>query len=136
MKLLLNSRRSILKAFSAIVPVALFGDTVIAQDRLTEEDQMAKMLLYVHDAGDVDISNPMAARFKPGQNCANCMLFQTSEDPEWGPCSIFQYKLVNANGWCSAWVLKSYSPLLICCLYCFPWVQRHNLYSLPSFDHV
>ena len=87
--------------------MALFGHKVIAQDRLTEEDQMAKMLLYVHDAGDVDISNPMAARFKPGQNCANCMLFKTSEDPEWGPCSIFQYKLVNANGWCSAWVLKS-----------------------------
>jgi hypothetical protein len=90
MKLLLNSRRAVLKFFSAIVPVALFGHKVIAQDRLTEEDQMAKMLLYVHDAGDVDISNPMAARFKPGQNCA-----------------IFQYKLVNANGWCSAWVLKS-----------------------------
>jgi len=107
MKLLLNSRRAVLKAFSALVPVALFGHKVIAQDRLTEEDQMAKMLLYVHDAGDVDISNPMAARFKPGQNCANCMLFKTSEDPEWGPCSIFQYKLVNANGWCSAWVLKS-----------------------------
>ena len=107
MKLLLNSRRGVLKFFSAVLPVALFGHKVIAQDRLTEEDQMAKMLLYVHDAGDVDISNPMAARFKPGQNCANCMLFKTSEDPEWGPCSIFQYKLVNANGWCSAWALKS-----------------------------
>ena len=61
MKLLLNSRRSILKVFSAIIPAALFGHNVIAQDRLTEEDQMAKMLLYMHDAGDVDISNPMAA---------------------------------------------------------------------------
>ena len=114
MKLLLNSRREVLKFFSAVLPLALFGHKVIAQDSITlsdhfvfEEDQMAKMLLYVHDAGDVDISSPMAARFKPGQNCANCMLFQTSEDPEWGPCSIFQYKLVNANGWCSVWALKS-----------------------------
>ena len=107
MKLFLNSRRSILKFFSAVIPVSLFGHKVVAQDRLTEEDQMAKMFLYVHDAADVDISNPMAARFKPGQNCANCMLFQTSEDPEWGPCSIFQFKLVNAKGWCSVWALKS-----------------------------
>ena len=107
MKLLLNSRRSILKVFSAIIPVSLFGHKVVAQDRLTEEDQMAKMFLYVHDAADVDISNPMAARFKPGQNCANSMLFQTSEDPEGGPCSIFQFKLVNAKGWCSVWALKS-----------------------------
>ena len=107
MKLLLNSRRSILKVFSAIIPVSLFGHKVVAQDRLTEEDQMAKMFLYVHDAADVDISNPMAARFKPGQNCANCMLFQTSEDPEWGPCSIFQYKLVKAKGLCIVWALKS-----------------------------
>ena len=58
MKLLLNSRRSILKVFSAILPVFLFGHKVVAQDRLTEEDQMAKMFLYVHDAEDVDISNP------------------------------------------------------------------------------
>ncbi|MEF1220553.1 high-potential iron-sulfur protein [Photobacterium damselae] len=38
--------------------------------------------------------------------CANCALIQGKDGDEWRPCAIFPGKLVNANGWCSAYAPK------------------------------
>ena len=73
--------------------------------RLDEADPLAVALGYRHDAGSVD-----AARFPTyaaGHNCAGCQLFQADAAAPWGPCGVVPGKLVNAKGWCAAWVRKA-----------------------------
>ncbi len=69
--------------------------------RLEESDPQARSLSYVHDASSVDASK--FPRYEEGQICANCALYLDQNGAEWGGCSIFPGKLVNANGWCSVW---------------------------------
>ncbi len=105
------SRRSFLQSIAVALPAgaAVFPNRALASDlpKLDPEDTTAKALIYVHDAADVDTSNPAAARFEPGQNCANCALIQGEEGAEWRPCGIFPGKAVNAKGWCSVWAPKT-----------------------------
>ncbi len=73
--------------------------------KLTGDDAMAQAMKYTHDASTVDPSsraNPAA-----DQTCANCALIQGDAGDAWRPCQIFPGKLVNANGWCTVWALKS-----------------------------
>jgi hypothetical protein len=104
------SRRKFLKTLAVAVPAGsvLLQGEARAEDmpKLEESDPAAKALLYVSDAANVDKSNPMAARFEPGQNCANCAQIQGEPGAEWRPCGIFPGKLVSANGWCSVWAPK------------------------------
>ncbi len=105
----LNRRKFLQHAVAALpVGAVLMHQDLRAQDlpQLTEDDPAAAALLYVHDAGTVDTSNPLAARFEAGQNCANCAQAQ-GEEAEWRPCGIFPGKLVNNNGWCSVWAPKA-----------------------------
>ncbi len=71
--------------------------------KLEESDPQAQALGYKHSAEEVDQS--AFPSYQAGQLCSNCTLFQPElgEDP-WGGCQIFPGKLVNANGWCSAYV--------------------------------
>jgi hypothetical protein len=105
------SRRRFLETVAVAVPVStlLAGRHAAAQDlpKLTEDDPAAKALLYVHDAANVDTSQPLAARFMPGQHCGNCAQIQGDEGPEWRPCAIFPGKLVSVNGWCSVWAMRA-----------------------------
>lgn len=75
-----------------------------AMPKLEESDPTARALAYVHDANDVDASQQ--PRYEDGQRCDNCSLYaaDSSDEADWGGCSIFPGKLVNANGWCNAWV--------------------------------
>jgi hypothetical protein len=75
--------------------------------KLEESDPTATALGYRHAAADVDPGR--YPRYQDGQACANCNLFQAGvgDDAGWGGCSIFPGKLVNANGWCSAYVAKA-----------------------------
>jgi hypothetical protein len=72
--------------------------------RLEESDPQARSLAYVHDASKVDPA--MQPRYEPGQECANCALYLGADGDEWGGCSIFPGKLVNAKGWCSVYAPK------------------------------
>ena len=69
--------------------------------QLSVSDPQAKSLAYVEDASMIDTAKQ--PRFKAGQACSNCALFQKKDDPAWGGCSIFPGKLVAAAGWCSVY---------------------------------
>lgn len=73
--------------------------------RLEESDPQARSLAYVHDATAVDASK--YPQYADGQICENCALYTAEAGEEWGPCSIFPGKLVNAQGWCSVYAPKA-----------------------------
>lgn len=73
--------------------------------KLEENDPQAEALAYRHDAANVDpAKNP---RYKDGQLCSNCILYQGKEGDQWGGCSIFPGRLVNADGWCNVYAPKT-----------------------------
>lgn len=73
--------------------------------QLPEDHPQAKALGYRHDAEQVDASKYPG--YQAGQLCVNCSLYQGAPGDTWGGCSIFPNHLVNANGWCSAYVRKA-----------------------------
>ena len=94
------SRRSLLKAGSATLATLVIARSVEAEEELSPQDPTAVALGYVADASTVD-----AAKWPQktdGSQCSNCVLYAAT-DGGLGKCSIFPGKLVNANGWCSAW---------------------------------
>ena len=104
------SRRRFISNVAVAVPVTAITlrQAAHAQDlpHVTADDPTAQALLYVHDAANVDTSNPLAARYEAGQTCANCVQIQGEEGAEWRPCALFPGKSVAAGGWCTAWVAK------------------------------
>ncbi|MDJ0938992.1 MAG: high-potential iron-sulfur protein [Woeseiaceae bacterium] len=72
--------------------------------RLSLDDPQAQSLAYTHDASTVDAS--AQPRFEVGQACSNCVLYQGADGDEWGPCSIFPGREVNAAGWCNVYAPK------------------------------
>jgi High potential iron-sulfur protein len=56
----------------------------------------AKAVKYVEDART-------AKDAQPGNNCANCGLYQGAEGSTQGPCQLFPGKDVKAAGWCNKW---------------------------------
>lgn len=99
-------RRFVQAGIAGIATASLFPGLLVrlaqAQERVAEDDQLAQQLGYKHDVADVDPGEWPS--YAEGNNCANCQLYQGQEGDEWGPCTIFGGNLVNANGWCSAWV--------------------------------
>lgn len=73
--------------------------------KLSEDNAQAKSLSYKHIASDVDQSKQ--PRYKEGQKCSNCAVYQGKSSEEWGPCPIFAGKAVKATGWCSAYAPMS-----------------------------
>jgi hypothetical protein len=76
--------------------------------KLDENSQTAQALGYKHDASRVDATQFPSRGDADSANelCKNCVQFQAPPDQQWGPCTIFPGKLVNADGWCSAYVAK------------------------------
>jgi hypothetical protein len=73
--------------------------------RLEETDAAAVALGYRHDATKVDKAKWPS--FAPGRICANCSLYAAKGNEEWAPCAAVGNRLVNAKGWCAAWVKKA-----------------------------
>ncbi|MDT8453533.1 MAG: high-potential iron-sulfur protein [Gammaproteobacteria bacterium] len=93
----------ILTVGSAMVPLnslLLRNSAFAQQEKLSEDDPLAKSLNYTHDA-----TKATSSQREEDQFCYNCQLLQGDEG-EWRPCLAFSNKLVNANGWCSAYVRK------------------------------
>ncbi|MFC3146372.1 high-potential iron-sulfur protein [Piscinibacterium candidicorallinum] len=104
----MTSRRSFLIKTVAAAATLPAAQSVLAQaaakPRLDEKNAQAAALGYVHDTKKVDAKK--FPRHAASQNCANCQLYKAGKDG-WGDCSIFPANVVNANGWCSAWVKKA-----------------------------
>jgi hypothetical protein len=89
---------------AALSLIAIRGASAQAT-RLEETDAIAVSLGYRNDASKVDAKQFPA--FAAGRNCANCQLYQSKPGEAWGACGAVGGKLVNAKGWCVAWVKKA-----------------------------
>lgn len=92
------------EAKSAAAEVKAAAPSGAEMPRLTMDDPQAKALSYVEDATSIDSAKQ--PRYKAGQACSNCALFQNKDGAEWAGCSIFPGKLVAAAGWCSVYAPK------------------------------
>jgi len=101
------TRRNFLRNLAVALPVGsvILNGNAAAEElpQLDEADPTAQALVYVHDAANVDTSNPLAARYEVGQTCANCAQIQGDAGAAWRPCGIFPGKVVANDGWCSVW---------------------------------
>ncbi|MBC8750103.1 MULTISPECIES: high-potential iron-sulfur protein [Paraburkholderia] len=70
-----------------------------------ENDPTAQALGYKMDASKVDKTK--SPRYQAGQTCANCQLYQGKPGSTNGPCPTYGGKLVDAKGWCNAYVKKA-----------------------------
>jgi len=100
------SRRRFIKISVAGLAVAPFANALLsgsaqAVDAVSESDQMATALGYKMDATKATNRKDNTA------TCSNCSLFSGKPGANDGPCSVFGGKLVNAKGWCTAWVKKA-----------------------------
>ena len=91
------NRRDFLKLSGTSLIGLTLGSVALranAQEQLQADDPSAKA------------SNYTAASTVDGAKCNNCMYIQGADGEQHRPCAIFPNKLVNANGWCSAWVKR------------------------------
>jgi hypothetical protein len=102
----MTSRRHFVLTIPAAALALLAIRTASAQAiKLEEADAIAVSLGYRHDGSKVDAKKFPA--FAAGRNCANCQLYQAKAGEAWGACGAVGGKLVNAKGWCVAWVKKA-----------------------------
>ncbi|CAM5200105.1 hypothetical protein CDEF62S_03710 [Castellaniella defragrans] len=100
-----TTRRDFLISSAGAVSAMAFSRQALAADHVDENSPLAKQLGYKHDASLVDAK--AQPKFKPGEHCANCQLYQGKPGDAWGPCPIFQGKDVSDKGWCSAYTPKA-----------------------------
>ena len=100
-----SRRHFVLTIPAAALSLVAFRTASAQATKLEETDPIAVSLGYRHDAGKADAKKFPA--FAPGRNCANCQLYQGKAGEAWGPCGAVGGKLVNAKGWCVAWVKKA-----------------------------
>ena len=85
---------------------ALLGPASGAQStKVDEKEPQAAALGYVDDAAKAAARKQ--PKYAPGQECANCALYQGKGGDATGPCALFAGRHVAARGWCTAWVKKS-----------------------------
>ncbi len=87
------------------VPIQLLAE----DDKVKEDEPLAQAFGYKEDATMVDIAKfpKRAGEAGATQFCDNCALYTSESAAEFGPCSIFQNRLVAGKGWCNAWVAKT-----------------------------
>ena len=97
------------KAGGGVLALSAIPIHVMAQDKVTEDEALAQAMGYVVDATTTDTKKfpKRAGDAGASQFCDNCALFSAEADAEFGPCSIFQNRLVAGKGWCNAWVAKT-----------------------------
>lgn len=102
----MTTRRNFVLATLPAAALAMAACHASAQPavRVQKTDPAAVELGYRHDATQVDKAK--WPTYAPGRVCANCNLFAARGNGEWAPCAAVGNRLVNANGWCAAWVKK------------------------------
>ena len=102
----MNPRRQfLLTLVPAGVALSAAAQALAEPAKVDENDAAAKGIGYKHDANKVDAAKyPSYAK---GKFCSGCALYQGKPGEAWAACPIVAGKLVNANGWCTAWVKKA-----------------------------
>jgi High potential iron-sulfur protein len=100
------SRRGFIKITAAGLAAAPFANALLsgaaqAVDAVSESEPTATALGYKMDATKASNRKDKTAV------CGNCSLYSGKRGASDGPCSVFGGKLVNAKGWCTAWVKKA-----------------------------
>ncbi|MCC7081669.1 MAG: high-potential iron-sulfur protein [Burkholderiales bacterium] len=98
-----SGRRRLLQGVLALIPIGAFAQS--PGKRVEESEPQAQGLGYKRDASKADKAK--FKNFRPGETCAGCRFYKGAAGETWGPCEIFGNRLVNANGWCSAWMKKT-----------------------------
>jgi hypothetical protein len=103
------SRRDALKQFALLCGIAgalapAFEAQAADAPHLSPDDPLAQGLGYSEDAKAVD--KKKFPSYVAGQICSSCQNLQGSAGQPYRPCTIFQGKVVNANGWCAAYQKK------------------------------
>jgi len=100
------SRRQFI-AFAAVLTSAgaLVKEAAAAPAAVAPNDPTAMALGYKPSAAQVDKAK--YPKYQAGQMCGKCQFFQGKAGAPTGPCQMFGGKLVNAGGWCSAYVKKA-----------------------------
>lgn len=99
-----SSRRQFIIYSAAGAASLAIGGQANAQAALSETDPQAAALGYKADAATVDKAK--FPKYQAGQDCSNCTLY-ASKSADAGTCNIFAGKMVQAKGWCNAWVKKA-----------------------------
>jgi len=107
----LISRREALKNLAvgagtllAVSRAGLAAADAGALPHLTATDPVAVALSYHESAKTVEAAK--FPTFKPEQKCSTCLQLKGNAGDTWRPCNLFPGKLVNAEGWCKAYVKK------------------------------
>lgn len=103
-----QSRRALLRGSikglaAAVAAAAVPWSRAGAADdlpRVSEDDETAKALQYVHDASDAGEGRG------DDEYCHNCRYFKGTQDTSWERCDLFPGKTVAAQGWCNTWAAK------------------------------
>ncbi len=100
------SRRRFFKITAAGLAAAPFASALLsgvaqAATVVKESDPTATALGYVVDA------TKSTKRTDKTAMCGTCSLYSGKPGAADGPCAIFQGNLVQAKGWCTAWVKKA-----------------------------
>ncbi|BFG80033.1 high-potential iron-sulfur protein [Paraburkholderia terrae] len=101
----LSRRRFMILAASVASTTVFSTESRADAPVLAENDPTAQALGYKADASKVDKAR--FPRFQNRQTCANCQLYQGKPGSTMGPCPTYGGKLVNAKGWCNAYVKKT-----------------------------
>lgn len=96
-------RRTFIKATGAAALIPLVPMPAFAAEKVSTDEPAAIGLKYVEDAGTATRADKMGVA-GADQYCDNCRFYKAGAEEGWGPCQLFQNRLVAAKGWCSAWV--------------------------------
>ena len=97
------TRRAFLAATSSLALIPIFNMSVIAAEKVPLDDPAAKALRYVEDASHASGKIDKMGVADADQLCSNCR-FYTAPEAGFGPCILFQNRLVAGKGWCAGWV--------------------------------
>ncbi len=99
------NRRSFIQLTTVATAATFTSQTSGAEalEPLPEDNPQAVALKYVED---VSASAPEGYPAGSGQDCANCLHYESLDDT-WGSCALFPGYKVRAAGWCVGWVKQS-----------------------------
>ena len=101
-----SNRRTFI--IQSVVSAGALATTRLGQAQaplVQETEPQAVALGYKNDATKVDKAK--YPKYAPGQQCANCALYQGKPTDAAAACPLFAGKQVAAKAWCSAWAKKA-----------------------------